>query len=868
MSNDTFETSRSVPKEVAAAAAAVAAATDDADDADDADQKKLIDAIWQGDEHEKTHLQARWLQILSDRRLKDKTTSDKAKKFFVLGCLHGVKGVVADNFAVEAAIEDFLKSTSQRRQQSSSQERKFVNIAFQVKETDMVHRLDVTAFADRVIDVYRQFYDNPDNKDNVGEKYIGPYFAFVQSSGMGKTKILFEFKQEVKKNNVAFIEKHKDLRHLYMDARLVLCRAVNKENADMEKEVYDNFVDFAAIAKQLAVTFREVEDYEKAVKVVHEALDKEFHDHQPPPLRDEDETRLLVLMLDEAHYLLDKHTVKGDDGTKLDFDAFLFRAVRQWISKIKSATKVVAVFTGTRTKLGNFKVESGTNISGKTTLDSRYNASVSFYPKGRKVFDPFFYTTTVGCIRLVKKNPRQPTTEYELSIPYGRPLFAVMDSQAMLTDKNLATIVRRMLHNENWMKQVTSLLSVLGTRVQMGQTTVDVASKLVGYAYANLTGIEEHNGNETARVCFMPDPVCARLAMCLMDENWSMNQGAELRIAGKSKKWWTGKVKEIYSQGLCKPEKGDLGEVMVALYFLFCADLLRQQADPDYKTFSVPLSKWVDLLGAKGDTISMDDNVQEPQSKLPKSEVKGKKEGTEGATKLISFGAIQVCRNYLRAYDKSWKRLGGEAFLENMYKSGIGFYVFAGCPLIDLVFSLRMSSGEGTTASYLPMFVSVKAHVTFSAKQARTVCDAMVAQAKVDAIGPALCLLVVFGSDESNTDDEELKLSNSCVTQLAAGNQVPAILRVPANDQFGLSNMFRDITTSKQEHSELFSSHSFVGFHCDQTWKSTDFAKAVLRSRPKADLTRYAKEMYEKLGVKPNNDTGTQDQGDSAMDLD
>ena len=672
-------------------------------------------------------------------------------------------------------------------------------------------------------------------------------------------------KEEVKVNNGVFIPKQSAFHLLYMDARLVLCRAANKENAKMEKEVYDNFVDFAPIAKQLAAA--KVKDYEKAVKDVHEALDKEFKEETPLPGKTH---RLLVLLMDEAHYLLDKPTDTGD-AAQLDMDAILFRAVRLWIRKKSTTTRVVAVFTGTSTKLGNFRLGSDT-ISDDTKRDSReyVGDSTSFYFKGAKAFDPFFYTTTVGCIRyIMEENPREQPTEYELSIPYGRPLFAIMDNEGVLTEGTLATIVRRMLHNDEWEDQVTSWLSVLGTRVQMGQTTADVASKLLGYAYANLTGIEEHDGNESARVCFMPDPVCARLAMCLMDKEWKMNQGAELHITGKSKKWWASKVKEIYSQGLCKPEKGDLGEVMVALYFLFCADLLRQQADRDYKTFSVPLSKWVELLlGDSVDFFSTDDDVQEPQSKLPKSEVKGEKKGTEGAAKLISFGAIQVCRNYLRAYDKSWKCLCDEAFLENMYKSGIGFYVFAGCPLIDLVFSLRMSNRDGTTTSYLPMFVSVKAHVTFSAKKARTVCDAMVAQAKGDAIGPALCLLVVFGSDESNTNDDELKLSNSCITQLAAGNRVPAVLRVPANDQFGLSNMFRDITTSKQEHSELFSSHSFVGFHCNQTWESTDFAKAVLRSRPKPDLMHYAKEMYEKLGVKPNNGTDAQDQGDSAMDLD
>ena len=47
-------------------------------------------------------------------------------------------------------------------------------------------------------------------------------------------------------------------------------------------------------------------------------------------------------------------------------------------------------------------------------------------------------------------------------------------------------------------------------------TSVEIASHLVGYAYMDLVGVND----KVPRTCFMPDPVCARLAMCLMDENW------------------------------------------------------------------------------------------------------------------------------------------------------------------------------------------------------------------------------------------------------------------------------------------------------------------------------------------------------------
>ena len=51
------------------------------------------------------------------------------------------------------------------------------------------HDFDLNHFSKRVYDLF-QWYEN----DNEKKTFMAPYFALVQSSGMGKTKLLFEFK--------------------------------------------------------------------------------------------------------------------------------------------------------------------------------------------------------------------------------------------------------------------------------------------------------------------------------------------------------------------------------------------------------------------------------------------------------------------------------------------------------------------------------------------------------------------------------------------------------------------------------------------------------------------------------------------------
>eukprot|EP00980_Cylindrotheca_fusiformis_P004795 scaffold1028_cov135-Cylindrotheca_fusiformis.AAC.5 len=62
---------------------------------------------------------------------------------------------------------------------------------------------------------------------------------------------------------------------------------------------------------------------------------------------------------------------------------------------------------------------------------------------------------------------------------------------------------------------------------------------------------------------FPTDPVCARLAICLMDEDWEL---PDSRIHGMSKKWWVEKAEVLFSTCRCVPEHRRDFRVMVALY--------------------------------------------------------------------------------------------------------------------------------------------------------------------------------------------------------------------------------------------------------------------------------------------------------------
>ncbi len=148
---------------------------------------------------------------------------------------------------------------------------------------------------------------------------------------------------------------------------------------------------------------------------------------------------------------------------------------------------------------------------------------------------------------------------------------------------------------------------------------------------------------------------------------------------------------EFFGNGLCIPEKGDIGEIMVALYMLFCGDALRMNVDKKLRKYSVSLEHWYKIM---------------KQPDLINKEY----QNNTGSTSLkmeVSF--IQICRNYFR--DHGWN---SSESLEWMYNAAVGTYMYPNCPAIDIISAIRVTSSDGKT-SYHPLLVSVKCWKSMSA---------------------------------------------------------------------------------------------------------------------------------------------------------
>ena len=387
-------------------------------------------------------------------------------------------------------------------------------------------------------------------------------------------------------------------------------------------------------------------------------------------------------------------------------------------------------------------------------------------------------------------------------------------------------ILMRMVRVVDWSQQTLETginalsiwIDLLSTRVQLGQTTTEIASELVAHSFANVCGY--FPGSRAILLGYSPDPVCARLAMCMMDDTFKVHfqsQGKTKTIKGEDHKVWAAKLKTIFSSGLINPDKGNFGEVVVALYMLFCGDLLRKKVNKehrgtltqDYSQFSVSLEDWLQLMMSGG--------------KFP-SEIKKKV-----ADCKISVGFIQVCRNSLKSYSYSWEHLTDQCFLKHIYESGIAFSTCHRCPLIDMVVPLRIQTqiktkkrhggGTSTEVTFVPMLVSINCHESFSEGDADKECQKLKARATKDGLSRALCLLIVFGSSQNTplksvTPRKKGELFEDVYDVLTKGNKVIAkTIRVPLDDEFGLSALFNDMTPPGQMDAELLSAHPFLKGH-------------------------------------------------------
>jgi hypothetical protein len=652
---------------------------------------------------------------------------------------------------------------------SIKKDQQVANNALGIIRANLSHDFDVRNLVQRVDNLFK-WTDDP----TIRKLFLAPYFALIQSSGMGKTKLLYECKKKMDQEPGMVVK--------------LLLSCIGKSEEE-KSEVHEPLV------------IPTDDPSPKARKEFTDTLDQ---------LVIGAEGKKVVLLVDEAQHLLGS-----------DHRGFYFRCFQHWLRLKEKKYKVVAVFAGTALQLSNAFEEK------QQTHYSRGLPSPHHEEKGIRLYDPFFELTTSGA---GKKDVPSGTTEFRKAIRYGRPLFHEMEKAGLFDERRtLEEIKERLQLCTLPIKQPLSWLSVLSARVQMGQTTSAAVSAMVAHGYANLThfkSLQDVGGDVIMQHCHFPDPVLARAAMEIMNED---------------RKKWSTHAMELFSVGLCTPAKGNIGEIAAALYMLFCGDELRAKNGRSLDKFSVSLHEWLEKMGAVA--------IISPKVKVNKS---------------VNF--IQFCQSYVRLDAGEIAR--NEVFLEELYQSACGIYLYPGSEACDILAAVacRTKSGpkrlkrnesniEGggdhdlADSSYEALLVSVKNCKEVTNTQMGVALAAMVQQLVNAGLQRGVCLLILAGltNDENLLEEDaervhdviikEAKMTSTQSTSrttsvedkeahaVAKEMETPGarltqndccdiscfVVRVKNNDKYGVSNILQCATVPGGEHSEMFASHFALG---------------------------------------------------------
>jgi hypothetical protein len=241
---------------------------------------------------------------------------------------------------------------------------------------------DLAAFSYRVVNLFK--WHSRDHK-----KHVAPYFPMIQSSGMGKTKIMLEYhKQQADKWQHAPTKTPVALR--------ILCQSYecDEDVATGPDKTYDHMLQ---LRRECSDEVREklLSSLDSWVAQVRQIT---------PEVR-------VVLLFDEAQNLLPH------------IKAWAFRVVRRWLRLKRSVSRaVVAVFAGTSSALADLYYEPPVTPSSREV--------VIHHSEGAELYEPFFSISTIGCFQNADNGPT--TSEYEKAIPYGRPLFTLLHRNKIL----------------------------------------------------------------------------------------------------------------------------------------------------------------------------------------------------------------------------------------------------------------------------------------------------------------------------------------------------------------------------------------------------------------------------------------------------
>ena len=290
----------------------------------------------------------------------------------------------------------------------------------------------------------------------------------------------------------------------------------------------------------------------------------------------------------------------------------------------------MGVFAGTLLGLSKFQVVHASSGFSRDSTPTYKNYDQST-EANKLLYDPFYSLTTISVARSHKMQDEfvDDLKDIRKCVCNGRPLFAAMlrrqgsapaplltlfdknidgvSGSVVITNPTIYNILRRILlsppsEEPDWTINDDSIASVLGTRVQLGLVNYDFINKATSKGYAMLVrydtpkpaGPDQMKAFGSVAIVFPPDPVCAALAMGMMQPGWALKKNAgEPQIRGKEPNFWVKNIARLFDQNFCLANRGDMGEVFAALYMLLCGDILRHNEDPCMRVFEVGLKAWL-----------------------------------------------------------------------------------------------------------------------------------------------------------------------------------------------------------------------------------------------------------------------------------
>ena len=289
-------------------------------------------------------------------------------------------------------------------------------------DTVLVHDLDLKAFEKRIEQLF-EWHDQV----SVREEFLAPYFALVQLSGMGKTKLFIEFRKLYNGRGQNYV------------CKTILCLDANLNEQDREK-----FYDYMLIVDET--------DAKSIVDAVWAKMDDVVADVK-------ERTEKIVLLFDEAQGLM-----KGIDpfGKK----SLVFRAIRWWlrVKRDKDVANIVAAFAGMTVALSNFFPPDPPKLGASRKSKFSY----ANYEQGdadiKKLYPPFYELNTIACLRQQKPLDKAADPGFPHSAIYGRPMFAHYHLEETLDARKMGEFAKRLvLSRTNYEEHLSSCYSVLGS---------------------------------------------------------------------------------------------------------------------------------------------------------------------------------------------------------------------------------------------------------------------------------------------------------------------------------------------------------------------------------------------------------------------